>query len=360
MSDLFVSSSHSDAALVDRCVAWLRTFGVTVLNGSAEDLEEGGSDFRLACFFLSRKSFEDPFLLQQIHTVAMANGPVLLLLLEKIDLGRLRSLPVLEVQTLEVQGLKPSAIGEALVEVLPDHGVLRHSVRRLQRKRRPNELRSEVEWAARARFAAVALIVISLAFLVRSILTRAVSPPHEQEARVVLPSPKPKPVVPPSPPVEIPLNPPPAMAPKAEVPEPAPVVTASSREDRAMEFVKQCIASAAREDGLTNEQIERVVSFFADPAFIEDKGIQQKQGIRSSMFLRQQEWPRWREAVESIKVVRSDQPNVVRVLVKTSYFGENLQAATKAEGGFLATYEVTFGADDHPLITRIEFPKTAP
>ena len=349
MSDLFVSSSHSDAALVDRCVAWLRTFGVTVLNGSAEEIEEGGSDFRLACFFLSRKSFEDPFLLQQIHTVSMANGPVLLALLEKIELSQLRDLPVLEVQTLDVQGLKPSAIGEALVGVLPDHSVLRHSIRRLQRKARSNERRSAVEWGARARFAAMALIVVSLAFLVRSYLTRVVNPPPEQEAPVAMPLPKPQPVLPPAPPV----------VPKTVIVDPTPVVPVSSREDRAIEFVKQCIASAAREDGLTMEQIERIVLYFADPAFIEGRGVQPKQLVRSSMVQRQRELPRWREAVESIKVLQSDQANVVRVLAKTSYFGENVRAGTKAEGGTLATYEIVFGPNDQPLITRIEFPSAA-
>jgi hypothetical protein len=352
MADILVSSSHNDTALVDRCVAWLRTFGVTVCLARTDDAPAEATEFRAACFFFSTASFEDAALLQQIHAVAMANKPVLLVLLDDIELSRLRSLPVLDVHSLNVVGLNTAQIGEALVALFPKLGVLRAPLRSILRPLPPNEPRKVVVTRARVRFAAVAVIVLSLAFFVRSRFSHEVKPAPKVEMQIVETKPTPASTSAPTPP--------PTPTPAVKEQPPAPPPTLTSHEERAIVFVTQCVASSSRENGMGDDQIAGILSFFADPSVIGDKGKQPRALLRSSMVQRARELPKYHEAVESIKIESSPDPSVVRVLTKISYFGENLVEQTRAQGGWDALFEVKFGDDDQPLITRIDYPKPRP
>ena len=336
MADLFVSSSHGDAALVDRCVAWLRWFGITACVAGAEDSASEASPCRAALFFLSAPAFDDAPLMQQLHAVAITNKPVLLVLAESIEMRRLRELPVLDLHTLSVEGLTTDEIGKALLKLLPRMGVLRNSYGSIDQQHRVNEPRSVVVWRARIRFAAVALIGLSLAWFVRtkfaSTPAAAVPTVPENSGNV------------PATPAPLPADAPLVQAPPA----------ADSREARALDFVKQSIASPVRENGLNSAQIEHVVSFFADPVFIEGKGMQPRQLLRSSALLRQAEMPRWQERVELIKAEPSTDPSQVSVITRTNYLGMNAEGQPVTQGSRRIRYVVQFDANNQMLITRQE------
>lgn len=345
MADLFVCSSSGDVALVDRCVAWLRTFGVTVCTARSDEDSNESSVFRAACFFVSEASIEEPELVQVLQSVVMTNRPVLMVLLDDIPMSKLRKLPVLDLQTLHVEGLKPARIGEALVGEFYTIGVLRAPVRKVLRPCRPNEFRKTVVWRARARFAAVAVMVLSLAYLVRSWSGERSKAGQPAKAVTTQPPGAPAPATHPQP---------------KQAPEAPPPVVLNEREARAIEFVRQCMDAPTREQGMTEAQIDRIVSFFADPVFIDGVGKQPRALLRSSMLQRARELPRYREAVEKIKVEPSLTPSTVRVLVKASYYGENREAGTEARGGLILRYVVQFDEHDTPLIVRLEEEKSWP
>jgi hypothetical protein len=147
---------------------------------------------------------------------------------------------------------------------------------------------------------------------------------------------------------------PPPPAPVVEV-TPAPATSVNPRHAQAQAHVEGLLKATERSAGYTPDQIERVVSHFADPTFIEEKGMQPAAGVRATLQVLADQWPSYREQIMDSQIDTLED-GTVTVLVKTNYVGRNPARGTEASGGWHTRYVVRFGGDGQPLISRIEFP----
>lgn len=356
-ADVFITHDPKDSAKVEPWVIVLGAGGVGVWY-DREPGEDGKVKLsasralersRLVVFFLSSASLDSEAAFQELMLARQMKKPIIVISLEAVEVADgwrslLREAPMIDIRQdgrREAWQSMLQVLGERKIKWLdPDdyRPASRINVRRTQHRKRRLVTAVVLFW-----------VVVLLAYFgfirPRTPMVTAV-PPSDPELVAI-----PPPVVAPVPgdsPVKPQVKDEPRLTPSLEFMKPM-----DARQAKAVEHVTESIKSANRDQGLDAENIERVLSYFADPAYIQDKGRQDRNGLKAYMKVRQVEWPRWLELVESIDVSGYDGDGVL-VSVRSSYLAENAEQQNPITGVLNTRYTVTFSADGQPAILRVE------
>lgn len=206
-----------------------------------------------------------------------------------------------------------------------------------------NEFRKAPESRPEWRVAAMATLVVALACLAWWVFLKR---SHQEGLRGQLGQPL-LPAQPAPTPKAVPIAPPAATTTPGDQPLQA---------EQAMALVQACVLASNRESGFTSDQIEHIVSFFADPVYITGKGEQSHASLKASLRVRQDEWPEWHENIGFIKVDDEPlaDPATLVVVVRSSFFAENPKRQDSTSGAAVTRYTVKFAPGQKPLISGID------
>jgi hypothetical protein len=122
-----------------------------------------------------------------------------------------------------------------------------------------------------------------------------------------------------------------------------------------MDHVRGLISSWNRKNGLEAGQKERVLAFYTANVWIEGMGVQNANGLGSTLIRMGAKWPFWHETVQTISAkLKADGSVVVRAI--SHYNNRNDAEQASGDGTEEWLYRVVFDQDDKPLVSRMEKP----
>lgn len=356
--DIFVSYSRADSVRVESWIKRLRKGGIKVWFDAPKDngprrrritAEEAARRCEVLVWFISKQCLVAREAGEVADSAATKGRKVLIVSLDGSAVPAVFDLALPKVVAIDLVQIGRQATWEAVLKEIRSQGVpyITPGSRR-KRSPLPNERRSTVlawRWLRSAIIVVALLVVASLVFTFVSHRPAPASVPQAVPSVAVSSEPKPL--------LTVTSEASPA---KSETSPAKPVATqeefADPRTLRAIEHVKLVIAAASRENGLTDAQINTIAGYWSDPAFIEGKGLQDASLWKASMTARQQESPKWKETVHSIKAMGTDNPTLIEVIAQTSFVAENPEHV-ESRGTVLAHYWVDVSVMDQPKITKM-------
>ncbi|MDB6120259.1 MAG: hypothetical protein JWO08_4040, partial [Verrucomicrobiaceae bacterium] len=299
--DVFVSYSRADSVRVEAWVKRLRKGGIVTWfdllkgvgrRGSRITAQEAAQRCEVLIWFVSKFSKES-MTAGKAAAAASENGKtVIIVALDASGAPPMFDLALPRTALVNLVVVGQQAAWEATLKAVRAQGVpWVPPTSRRKRSRRPNELRSAAMargWLRAAIFAGLILVAGSLA-LTRFNRSSHEAPPMPTPVAVVEKNTGPKPL----------LSVATDEAPTKIEPPVKPSVTQQDLADpltlKAIEHVRRCIEAANRENGLTEAQMDAITNYWADPAFMEDRGLQDAKALKASMTLNQQKAPKWKE-----------------------------------------------------------------
>lgn len=360
--DVFITHDPKDSAKVEPWVIALRAGGLGVWYDREPD--EGGKvklvasraleRCRLAVFFLSSFSISSEAAFQEVMLARQMKKPTLVIALDSPDIADgwrslLKDLPMIDIRQ---DGRR--AAWQAMLQALQERRIKWVDPDDHRPSSRINIRRKRLRVRRWTTAMVIFWVVVLLAYFgfMRPRAPVPQLPVSTNPDMVAIPEPaEEKATGQPANPAGEPSRPPkdePKLTPSPELALPMDIL-----QSRAVAHVKASIASANRDQGLDAEHIDRVLSFFAEPAWIQDRGKQDKSGLKAYMKVRQIEWPRWLELVESIDVSGADSEGVL-VSVRSSYLAENQDHQAPITGVLNTRYTISFSAEGAPAIVRVE------
>ncbi len=356
--DVFVSYSRADLVRVESWVKKLRKGGIITWFDSTKDTGRGRSRIaaqeaaqrcEVLIWFVSKFSKERADA-GKAAAAACENGKTVIIV--ALDASAVPpmfdvSLPRVLLVNLVVVGQQ--AAWEAILKAVRAQGLpwIPPTSKR-KRSRRPNELRGAAlarRWLRAAIFLGLILVGGSLAFT-RFTRSNHEAPPMPPSAPVAEKNSGPKPLLSVTS-DEVPTRTEPMVKPSVTQQDLADPLTL-----KAIEHVRKCIEAATRENGLTEAQIDAITGYWADPAFMEDRGLQDAKALKASMTINQQKAPKWKETVHFIKAVGTDKPTLIEVIAQTSFSATGTDKV-EARGTVLAHYWVDMTVMEQPKITKL-------
>lgn len=355
-ADVFITYDPKDSARVEPWIIVLGAGGLGVWYDWAPG-EDGKVKVaasramersRLVIFFMSSASMSSDIAFQEVMLAQQMKKPMVVIALEPLEVADgwrklLRDAPMIDIRQ---DGRR--AAWEAMQQVLQERRLKWADPELSRPSSRMNLPRGRVKTRRWVTVAVLVCVVGSLAYFgflrPRAPLpqTRIVADP---EMAVALPE------------TQLstgdaagktaPVDEEPRLTPSMELVKPL-----DARQISAVEHVKGSIASACRNQSMDAEHIDKILSYFAEPAWLQDKGRQDKSGLKAYMKVRQIELPHWLELVESIDVAQSA-PEEVLVSVRSSYLAET-QSREQSTGVLNTRYTVVFSEDGKPAIQRVE------
>ncbi|MDB6139611.1 MAG: hypothetical protein JWO94_2683 [Verrucomicrobiaceae bacterium] len=357
--DVFVSYSRADSVRVEPWVLALRRGGVTVWYDTSKDngpskrqttVEGAVGNCEVLIFFVSKVSKESAEAGRMAGEASGKGRAVIIVALDASAVPAVFDVTLPGVTVVNTVVIGRQAAWEGILKAVRSHGVpwIVPGSRR-KRSSRPNEYRG----ARLARGFLRTALVIALLLVGGSLAITRFKHPAVGPAAALPTTPAPMAVTETKPLLTVTTDVPPAR--REPLPE-KPAVTQQDLADpltlRAIEHVRRCIEAATREHGLTSEQIDVIASYWADPTFIEGKGLQDAAAMKASMTARQRELPRWKEMVHFIKAVGTDKPTVLEVIAQTIVSATNADHV-ESRATVLAHYWVDMSVADQPKITKL-------
>lgn len=373
--DVFVSYSRADAVRVEPWIKLLRKGGIVVWFDSLHETgtgarrlsaREAAKRCEVLVFFISKSVIISREMGEMAAQASSGGKAVIIVTLDMVPVPAVFDLQQPRVTVVELLAVGRQAAWEALLKGVRDQGIpwIAPGTKR-RRSSRPNQRRSTAMARAWLRWAVLAMTVLVGGSLAVTHFKPAASGPP-----AALPSAAPAApsgsaagqlltvtagTAPPAPagaggsstsgPPPITLPPRPTLPTQEEAMDP--------KTARAVEHVKSCIEAANRENGLTQEQIDKIATYWADPVEIEGRGPQSQALIKASAFNRQKEFPRFRETIHHIKAVGTEKPAELEVIVQTSYAAENPATQVRLNGVVLSHYVVDVADMNAPKIVKL-------
>ncbi len=366
-TDVFIIHSKTDSTKVEPWAVAVAAGGTGVRYDWGDPVDENRQQAdadaqercKLVLLFLSAAAMAEDAVFQDVVQVRQMKKPVLVLLLESVPMPQEWLSLLSNAPSLDLRQEGRRACWDAVLQVLRERRVKWADPDEERPLSQQNARRSSL---FNQRLATVVVLALTALLLVYFGFIRKRVHPSSQPAAAVkmVESPKtesPKaPEAKPVPPPIVPAKAEPVPTPPAAVPVQPPVdferpLDAMSL--KALEHVKAVINFANRKSPLDEAHISKIVSFFADPAWIQDRGKQDRNGLTAYMQVRQLEWPKWLELVKSMDVKRRDGDAVV-VAVRSSFFAENPERKINAVGVLNTRYTLVFAADGSPSIVQVE------
>lgn len=353
--DVFITYARADSSKVEPWAIAIASGGLRVRYHQDPDddlaaISRALEQCKLLLVFLSAESMASDEALQQVDFARQLKKPVLVISLDRAELLQEWLVLLGSAPSVDLRQEGRHAVWETVRQFLREWRLRWVDPDAPRHASRLNVRRSSVRKHRLVTAAVLGAVVLLLAYfgIFRQHRPQG-SPPPVAAAPLPGNAPvRPTPAVLPVPPVVAAMP----------VPEAAPLPTEpmkpmDARCLEALAHVKNIITSANRDHGLSEERIDQIVALFDDPAVIQDRGRQDRNGLKAYMQVRQMEWPKWLELIESMDVSQREGDKVV-VVVRSSFFAENRELQTSTTGVLNTKYTLLFKPAGGPLIAQVE------